>query len=382
MKRLKSGSAVSGILVLICIVCTSCHAALSENTSAINSEGEPITEASVQTDAPEQSDAVSNFSDSAFAVTGSYGCAQSSLPWLRTFCSAQFGNPAYAFRYPREIFHIELYETDASRASQRDELYFLQKHFSNVEFKDLNTAVHSGATAEGKDFYYYKTENLDPAEATFYCALRVSDFHVFCFEYTGEEAYLEPIFNAVSIEPMAESLPPETEPDVKLSDTLTLRVFEPLYVSDAEAQGANMDSEIQVMLPNGWKDFFLSVPGRKPRAYCAEFGYPNLYTYKQYEHCTYQAFESSWIYCMESDLPALQRAYDLFFVLENTKTGTTKSGKAYTLNYEEIPLYHAIEYRGYIQIADGYVYAFMLCVDSDAADLIDTVMDSMMLKEK
>ena len=126
----------------------------------------------------------------------------------------------------------------------------------------------------------------------------------------------------------------------------------------------------------------MTISSTDKRLYCAEFGYPCIYTYRYYRNCEYQAFRSDGLYRVESELTELESRYNLQFELEHTEFGTTLSGNTYFLNYEEVPLYHAVECRCYIQLTENYVYSFMLCVDLDNIDMIYDVVNSVILVQQ
>ena len=58
------------------------------------------------------------------------------------------------------------------------------------------------------------------------------------------------------------------------------------------------------------------------------------------------------------------------------ESGQTSGGAPYIVYAIEIPEYHAIEYRVYLQVEANIVASFMLCVDMDNTDLLKAVIDS------
>ena len=381
------------MLVLFCMFCSSCNTRSPIHT--IDSSESAATSESVHMETENTADSAkltvestteyktTNFDEyDDISMLYLYGCPQSSLPWLRPFCNPQFGQVTYDMSLPKEILHFELYEMDIYDELKKDELYFLRQQFSDIDIQDLNISMYNGITSNRKSYYYYEIDNLNSINKEFYCALRVTDYHVFCFKYIGTKESFEQVLNSISIEPLEESIHPETSLAVKVDEPLEMKSFPFQYALKTETEVVPTNLKIQVSLPISWKDFVMTVSSTDKRFYCAEFGYPCIYTYRYYKNCEYQAFKSNGIYRIESDLTELESRYNLQFELEHTESGTTESGNTYFLNYEEVPLYHAVEYRCYIQLTENYVYSFMLCVDLDNADMIDNVVNSVILVQQ
>ena len=413
MKRLKSGSAVSGILVLICIVCTSCHAALSENTSAVNSEDKFFLNTSVENQTTEEAfDAVSSTTDSTtLPVVRQPEWSLSELPGrddvlLTAECNLFSGlrwvttyNNIYSSHQPTATIRMRLPGSAGLRG------YDIQfgdggQNLNRICVYEAVTDASLDALTENAaaSFWHYEKEepitdqsnyliqlfhNADSENESYvyFCFVRLSENYVLHFRVTGrteDRTVIDAVLASAELVQVSEQWEPQQT--IQTEEPFKPVALQSFYCVEKPASGP-LDSvwqddmppetELRLLLPESWtllpaseKDF----ENHKVHIY-AELGVPKVGVNRQ--KCMYQSFLGLAFY---------PSAYsDELSKRPEAESGTTDSGNQYWLCRTGNPSYHAIEYDVYIQLSEAYIYNFYLCVDAENTELVYDIMGSLQL---
>ena len=293
----------------------------------------------------------------------------SMLPWLRDFCNAQNGRGdtfSIIFKSPKDTktyLHYSAYETTMKALNTTDSFAYLRMAFPKATFSDSD--AQSAQTTDGTAYLYFKAPDADAYN--YYFVMIPYPNQLLCGAVTTQAENVQETF-------------------VELVDSIQVSLEEDFWpYEDIRAQQIpNLDATLTTVtctvalqeneytvsfdLPDGWEWFFRDF---SDAVYYGEFGKPTHYPHTVYEHCIYQAFRFDGL--TKGSLTADDAIAQQYPIQES---GQTSGGAPYIVYAIEIPEYHAIEYRVYLQVEANIVASFMLCVDMDNTDLLKAVIDS------